>query len=83
MKTNKDDKHMDKAKERLRQFESARAPQQKDEDLLKGLDELIAKLRAEDKPLTIEAAERLTQFKNRFSIQFGFQNPPNKNPENK
>ena len=79
MKRDKDDKHFDKAKERLTLFESAREPQEKNENLLEGLDGLIAELIAENTPLTIKAANRLVQFKNKFSVLFGFQNKPNKN----
>ena len=83
MKTKKDDENVDKAKERLRQFESARAPQPTDKDLFNGLEELIANLEAEGTPLTTKAAKRLTQFRTKFFIQFGSKEKTNKNPEKK
>lgn len=68
-----EDEPDDKAGKRLRQFEMAREPRVSNEDLLEGLDELIAELLTRGDTLSARAAKRLQQFRNNYFLREGFE----------
>lgn len=81
MKRDKDEIPKDKAKERMRQFESAREPQATDQELIENLEDLIEQLLAKNEPLTNRAAHKLLQFRNRFFLDKGASHKSNKESE--